>query len=158
MITQEKKPSPATLMTISAEEASEKVQEIYHEIKETLGIDFVPNMYQAMASNPLYLEITWRKIQALMSRQGKLERMTKDIIAYVVSVMNGSDYCIGVYTETLRHAGLDDEAILEILAIIDLYSGLNRLNIGLQTQADEKPWHGCGAKKQEKTECTSQNG
>jgi len=122
------------------------VEAIFKEKKEALGIDFVPNMYKAMASNPLYLDTTWQKIQALMNRQGKVDNLTKDIIAYVVSVMSGCEYCIKVYTEALRHAGLEDETVVEILAIIDLYSWLNRFNIGWQTKPDEKPWHGCGAK------------
>jgi alkylhydroperoxidase family enzyme len=44
----------------------------------------------------------------------------------------------------LKHDGLDDASLLELYEVIDLYSGLNRLNIGMQTRADAKPWHGCG--------------
>ena len=35
-----------------------KVRMIYDDIKKTLGIDFIPNMYKAMALNPDYLEST----------------------------------------------------------------------------------------------------
>jgi len=35
-----------------------KVKDIYEEIKSKLGIDFVPNLYKVMASNP----ITWKRI------------------------------------------------------------------------------------------------
>ena len=129
---------------IFEEGSSSKVKDIYEEIRTTLGIDFVPNMYKALAVNPDYLEITWKKVQAVMGKDGSLGRKTKDIVALTVSIMSGCDYCIGVYNEAVKHAGLDDEALLELYAVIDLYTGLNRLNIGLQTEADEKPWHGCG--------------
>jgi hypothetical protein len=33
-----------------------------------------------------------------------------------MSIMSGSDYCIGVYTDALRHNGLDDEALTEMSA------------------------------------------
>ncbi len=134
----------ASIELILEEGSSSKVKDVYEEIRTTLGIDFVPNMYKALAVNPDYLEITWKKVQAVMGNDGKLGKNTKDIIALTVSIMSGCTYCIGVYTEAVKRAGLDDEALLELYEVIDLYTGLNRLNIGLQTKTDEKPWHGCG--------------
>ena len=123
-----------------------KVQLIFDDIKKTLGIDFIPNMYQAMAVNPDYLESTWNRVQAVMSKEGKLDKITKDIIALTVSIMSGCTYCIDVYNAAVLNQGLDAEALTEIYAIIDIYSGLNMFNIAHQTQADDKPWYGCGAK------------
>ena len=42
----------------------------------------------------------------------------------------------------MRKLGLDDEAIVEIMAVVDLFSGLNKLLDGLQVELDEKPWFG----------------
>ena len=42
----------------------------------------------------------------------------------------------------MRNLGLDDEGILEIMAVVDLFSGLNKLLVGLQVEMDEKPWYG----------------
>ena len=134
----------ASVEVVEEKEASGKIEAIYQEIQKTLGIDFVPNMYKALAGNPDYLESTWRKVQAVMGEDGKLGRKTKDIVALTVSIMSGCEYCVNVYNQAVKHDGLDDDALLELYAVIDLYSGLNRLNIGLQTKADEKPWHGCG--------------
>jgi hypothetical protein len=50
----------ASVKLISEEEATGKVKDLYEEIKEKLGIDFVPNLYRAMASNPEYLEANWQ--------------------------------------------------------------------------------------------------
>jgi AhpD family alkylhydroperoxidase len=134
----------ASIHVVSDEEATGKVKDIYDDIQRTLGIDFVPNMYTALAGNPDYLEMTWNKVQAVMGEDGKLGRKTKDIVALTVSIMSGCEYCTNVYNAAVKYAGLDDDALLELYAVIDLYSGLNRLNIGLQTKLDEKPWHGCG--------------
>ncbi len=128
-------------------EATGKVKEIYDDIKKTLGIDFVPNMYKAMANDPEYLDISWKKIQIVMTRQGKLDSQTKDIIALTVSIMSGCDYCIDVYSETVRHSGLDDEALTELYSVIDTYSGLNKLNIAWRVKPDKKPWYGCAGGK-----------
>ncbi len=129
---------------VDESDSAGKVRMIYDDIKKTLGIDFIPNMYKAMALNPDYLELTWNRVQSIMTKDGKLDKHTKDIIALTVSIMSGSTYCIDVYNEAARNNGLDDEAITEIYAVIDIYSGLNRFNIAQQTKKDDKPWYGCG--------------
>ncbi|MHC4180457.1 MAG: carboxymuconolactone decarboxylase family protein [Planctomycetota bacterium] len=134
----------ASIGVVEEEDATGKVATTYEEIRETLGIDFVPNMYRALAADPTHLEMTWRNVQSLMGEEGNLGKKTKDIVALTVSIMSGCDYCIGVYNDAVKHAGLDDAALLELYEVIDLYTGLNRLNLGLQTATDEKPWHGCG--------------
>jgi alkylhydroperoxidase family enzyme len=42
----------------------------------------------------------------------------------------------------VRKLGLDDEGVLEIMAVVDLFSGLNKLLDGLQVEIDERPWYG----------------
>ena len=136
----------AFVKVVEESEATGKVKDIYEDIKKTLGIDFVPNMYKAMANKPAYLEATWNKIQAIMTQQGKLDSKTKDIVALTVSIMSGCEYCVGVYNEAVKHAGLDDEALTELYSVIDTYAGLNRLNIAWGVRPDKKPWYGCGGK------------
>jgi len=52
----------ASIKMISEDKATGKTKEIYEEIKQTFGIDFVPNMYKVMAPKPGYLEANWNKI------------------------------------------------------------------------------------------------
>ena len=134
----------ASVKLIEVDEATGKVKEIYDDIKESLDIDFVPNMYKTMARNPAYLEASWNKIRAVMSVQGKLDDLTKEIIALTVSTMNGCRYCIEVYTSAVLNHGLDDDGLTEVAAVIDVYNGLNKFNTGLDVEMDEKPWYGCG--------------
>jgi len=82
----------ASIRMISEAEAKGKTREIYKDIKETLRIDFVPNMYKAMACQPGYLEANWNKIKTVMKGPGKLERLTKEIIALAVSAVMGCEY------------------------------------------------------------------
>ena len=82
----------ALVKLIPESEASGKVKALYDEIKASLGIDFVPNLYRAMASNPEYLEANWRKDQAVMSQTKRLDPLTKEIIAVAVSAVNACDY------------------------------------------------------------------
>ncbi len=82
----------ASINMISEEQATGKVKEIYDQIKSQLGIDFVPNLYKVMAAKPAYLEANWNKVQAVMVQEGKLDRLTREIIAIAVSAVNGCDY------------------------------------------------------------------
>ena len=82
----------ATIKMISEEEATDKVKEIYSEIKTLLGIDFVPNLYKVMDAKPAYLEANWNKVKAVMVEPGKLDRLTKEVIAVAVSAVMGCEY------------------------------------------------------------------
>ncbi len=81
----------ASVNLIAEEEATGKVKEIFEDIKARLNIDFVPNLYRAMAAKPDFLEASLNKSQAVMG-PGKLDRRTKEIIAVAVSAVNGCDY------------------------------------------------------------------
>ncbi len=82
----------ATIKMIPEEEATGRVKEIYEEIKSQLGISFVPNLYKVMAAKPGYLEANWNKVKAVMVQPGKLDRLTKEIIAVTVSAVLGCEY------------------------------------------------------------------
>jgi AhpD family alkylhydroperoxidase len=129
---------------IPEEEATGKTKDVFEEIKTELGIDFVPNLYKVMASKPGYLEANWNRVKAVMVEPGKLDRLTKEIIAVAVSAVNACDYWLTVHTSAVQELGLDDEAVLELMAVVDLFSGFNKLMDGLRVEPDEKPWYGWG--------------
>lgn len=82
----------ASIKMVSEDEAVGSVKAVYKEIKQEFGIDFVPNLYRVMASNPGYLEANWNKVKAVMIASGKLDRLTKEIIAVAVSAVQGCRY------------------------------------------------------------------
>ena len=82
----------AYIEMIAEDEAMGKTKEIYEDIKLSLKIDFVPNMYKVMASKPGYLDANWNKIKTVMQEQGKLDSLTKEIIAVAVSAVMGCQY------------------------------------------------------------------
>lgn len=134
----------ASIKMIPEEEATGKVKKIYNEIKSQLGIDFVPNLYKSMAPSSDYLESNWNRVNTIMVKEGKLDRLTKEIIAVAVSAVNGCDYWLWVHTSAVQKLGLDDEAVLETMAVVDLFSGFNKLMDGLRVEQDEQPWYGWG--------------
>ena len=82
----------SSVKMINETEATGKTRSIYEDIKTTLGIDFVPNMYRAMAVKPDFLEANWQKVKAVMQTPGKLDALTKEIVAVAVSAVMGCRY------------------------------------------------------------------
>lgn len=69
---------------------------------------------------------------------GRLDRRTKEIIALAVSASNGCEYCIDAHDAAVRGLGLGDPEITEIMAVVDLFNGFNRLAEGLRLESDLK--------------------
>ena len=42
----------------------------------------------------------------------------------------------------MQKLGPSDEGVLELMAVVDLFAGLNKLLDGLRVDPDEKPWYG----------------
>lgn len=82
----------ASIKLTDESEATGKTESIFEDIRKTLGIDFVPNMYRAMAVKPDFLEANWNKVKAVMQTPGKLDVLTKEIIAVAISAVMGCRY------------------------------------------------------------------
>jgi AhpD family alkylhydroperoxidase len=128
----------ATIRLISEAEATGKVKEIFDDFKKTRNVDFVPNYWRALAAFPEYLEATWNKYKTVMLG-GKLDRLTKEIIALAVSATNGCEYCINSHTAAVKRLGLDDAAVVEIMAVVDFFNASNSVADGLQIAPDILP-------------------
>jgi alkylhydroperoxidase/carboxymuconolactone decarboxylase family protein YurZ len=81
----------ALYRTVSPAEATGKVKAVYDDIMATKEIDFIPNFWLALSNNPDHLEATWQKLKTVM-KPGKLDALTKEIIALAVSVTNNCTY------------------------------------------------------------------
>ncbi len=114
------------------------VRAIFADIKETKKIDFVPAVWRALATNPAHLELCWTRLKAIM-RPGRLDMLTKEIIALAVSVTNSCRYCVNSHTAAVQKLGLDNEALGEVLAVVGLYNQMNKLADGYQVEPDILP-------------------
>ncbi|MDX1946191.1 MAG: carboxymuconolactone decarboxylase family protein [Pirellulaceae bacterium] len=134
----------ATVRLVDEDGAGGKVREIFDDIKRTKGIDFVPNMWRTLATNPAQLELVWNQLKALMhpeatGRTSRLDARTREIIALAVSATNGCSYCVNSHTAALRKQGIDAETLGEILAIVGLFNQTNALADGYQIEPDVLP-------------------
>lgn len=134
----------ATVRPVADDEATGKVRGIYDDIKHTKGIDFVPNFWRVLATNPDQLELIWSRLKALMhpeavGRTSPLDARTREIIAVAVSATNGCEYCVNSHTAALQKLGVDPVTLGEILGIVALFNTTNALADGYRIEPDVRP-------------------
>src|SRR3954470_13811136 len=94
-----------------------KVRGVFDDIKATKKIERIPNFWRALAADPDHLELCWQQARAIM-RDGKLNLLTKEMIAVAVSVTNSCRYCINSHLAAVQKLGQDAEGTREMLAVI----------------------------------------
>jgi len=67
------------------------VHRVFADIKATKKIDHVPNIWRALATHPQHLELCWTRLKTIM-QPGKVDLLTKEIIALAVSATNNCRY------------------------------------------------------------------
>jgi len=120
-----------TIKMVDENKVRGKAKKILDEIRQKMGT--VSDMYRIMARDPDYLEAIWRLRTKVMS-PGRLDVKTKEMIALAVSATNGCEPCIVTHTNALKKMGVDDDTILELMAVVHLYNGSNKFNDGLMIE------------------------
>src|SRR5947199_5415217 len=128
----------STVKLVDENTDNAKVRAVFEDIKATKKTDRVSNIWRALATHPEHLELCWTRLKAIM-RPGKVDAMTKEIIALAVSVTNGCDYCINSHTAAVQKLGLDDEGMGEVLAVVGLFNAMNKLADAYQVEPDILP-------------------
>lgn len=124
-----------TVREIAPEEAQPDVRRIYDDIMATKGTGFVPNFWRTLASHPPLLEQVWSSLKRTMA-PGRLDPLTKEMIALAVSATNGCSYCVHSHTAAARKLGLDDEMLGELMAVVGLFNQTNALADAYQVEID----------------------
>jgi AhpD family alkylhydroperoxidase len=128
----------STVKLVDENTKDPKVRAIFQDIKETKQIERVPNIWRALATNPDHLELCWTRLKAIM-KPGKVDALTKEMIALAVSVTNSCRYCINSHTAAVQKLGLDNQGLAEVLAVVGLYNQMNKLADAYQVEPDILP-------------------
>ena len=126
----------ATLGLIEYDAASPEVRAVYDDIMKTRKTDCVNNFWKAIAHDPVTLRRTWQSVKEVMA-PGALDALTKEMIYLAVSATNGCDYCIASHTASARTAGMTDEMLGEVMAVVGMANETNRLADGSQIEIDD---------------------
>ena len=121
---------------IEENEATEKVKEVYDDIKSSRHITEVPNFWRMLANDPEELERTWNSLKQIM-KKGALDHVTKELIYVAVSITNGCEYCIRSHSLAAKKKGATEEMLKEMFAVVGLANKNNKLVDSYQVELDE---------------------
>ncbi len=127
----------ATLGLIEYNDATPEVRAVYDDIMATRKTDWINNFWKALAHHPPTLRRTWLSVKEIMA-PGALDALTKEMIYVAVSATNQCGYCIASHTAAARKAGMTDEMLAEVMAVVGMANESNRLASGYQVEIDEQ--------------------
>ncbi len=117
------------------EDATGKVKEVYEDIQKAFGM--VPNFFKAQAAvDPNWLELNWLREKQIMIADSALDRKSKEIIALVVSMVNGCEYCSLAHENMARMVGASKDEINEVKKVVELFSSFNSIADSLKVPCD----------------------
>jgi AhpD family alkylhydroperoxidase len=122
---------------VEYEDASPEVRAVYDDIMATRKTDLINNFWKVLANHPPTLKRTWESIKEVMA-PGALDPLTKEMVYLAVSATNNCEYCIASHTAAARKAGMTDEMLGELLAVVGMANETNRLANGYRVQVDER--------------------
>ncbi|MFO1322152.1 MAG: carboxymuconolactone decarboxylase family protein [Burkholderiales bacterium] len=118
-------------------DASPEVRAVFDDIMATRKVDWINNIWKALAAHPPTLKRVWEQVKDVMGPGGRLDPLTKELIYIAVSMTNNCEYCIQSHSASARKKGMDDEIFGELAAIVALANQTNRLAIAYQIDVDE---------------------
>lgn len=127
-----------TVKLIEYDEAGPEVRAIYDDIKATRQTEYINNFWKALANHPPTLARVWRDLKEVMA-PGRLDPLTKEMIAIAVSATTGCAYCINSHTAAAKKLGMDNEMLGELLAVVGMFNTTNKLAEGYQVESDVFP-------------------
>lgn len=126
-----------TVKPVPYDKATPEVRAVYDDIMATRKIDWINNMWLTLAHHPPTLKRIWEGVKKVMS-PGALDARTKEMIYVAVSITNNCEYCIRTHTAAARKAGMTEEMLGELIAVVGMANQTNRLAIGYQVEVDER--------------------
>ncbi len=119
----------AMIRLMEESQATGRVKEIFTEIRETLQIPFVPQLFRALGPHPAQLEAVWIQVKGLFAG-GVLDVKTKCLAALAVAAIQHNPYFIQIYSVVLKRLGITEEEISEMLQVAALAASLDALAAG----------------------------
>jgi AhpD family alkylhydroperoxidase len=122
---------------VEYDEASPEVRAVYDDIMATRGVDWINNFWKALAQHPATLARTWASLKEVMA-SGALDPLVKEMIYVAVSVTNNCEYCINSHLAAARRAGLSDQMVGELMAVVAMANETNSLANAYQVEVDDR--------------------
>lgn len=108
----------AQLKPIPEHEASGEAARVYEEIRETLGIVFVPNFFKTLANSPTALRATSEAYRNV-SWRGNVPTVLKEMMFVAISAARKCHYCETAHLAFCKLLGSDSETRRSLVENLD---------------------------------------
>jgi AhpD family alkylhydroperoxidase len=122
----------------SAAEASPEVKAVFDEIAVFYAMECVPAVFRWMARDPIYLLGYWGAVREAFADR-KLDRLTKEVLAFAASMTAKSDYGVDLHLREARRLGLSEQGVGEAVEVVQLFNTVTKIADALQLQPDFDP-------------------
>ncbi|NKM36344.1 carboxymuconolactone decarboxylase family protein [Rhizobium laguerreae] len=126
------------LLTDAEVEGIAAAKEVFDDIRATRKSDFINNFWRGLANDPPLLRRTWEGLKAVMSVEGALDPLTREMIYIAVSTANGCSYCVYSHTAAAKARGMTEAQHAELIAVIGLAGQTNHLVTAMQIPVDDE--------------------
>ena len=123
---------------VEFEDASDGVKEIYSDIMAFYETEHVPAVFKALAHDDGYLKDYWGAVRFVF-RENRLDRLTKEALAFASSMAAKSDYGVDLHLAEARRLGLSEKGVMEVVQVVQLFSCYTKIADGLQLTPDFHP-------------------
>ncbi len=127
----------AMVKLVEYADANPEVRAVFDDIMATRKVDWINNIWKALATHPPTLARIWSQVKQVMGPGTRLDPLTKELIYMAVSMTNNCEYCIHSHGASARRQGMDEEMFGELAAIVALANQTNRLAIAYQIDVDD---------------------
>ena len=124
-----------TLKYVEEQDADERVQAAYEDIKAGFGNGQVPNVYKVLGNNPTILEAAVAHRHRVMD-EGTLDPTIKEFLAWASVTLLNNQFGIETHTARLKRLGFSDEEVLEALGVLQYFAGISVVINGLARAQD----------------------
>lgn len=122
-----------TVKLLADEEMDPRAKAVIDDVRKTFKSDEVGAFFRALAYFPESLEAAWGRIKTLMDPSAPDHKL-KHQLALAVCASSGSSYFSNYHAKFLRQEGASEEEIAEVLAVVELWSGLCAMVHGLDLE------------------------
>ena len=110
------------------------VRAMYLDISQTLGVSFVPELFEGMSARPAYLETAWELFKEDLQLD-RLDYKTRRMIALAISTDAAGHYCITEYPRAFRLNALDETICDKIVLTIRFFCAFDRYLSGVRPRS-----------------------
>ena len=127
----------ALMPPIEYDDASPEVRAVYDAIRAARNTDYINTFWKVLANDPGTLKSTWEQTCRTMAA-GALDALAKELVYLAVSITNNCEYCIHTHHAAATAKGMTEPMFAEMLAVVALANGNNRLANGYRIDVDER--------------------